>query len=269
MKQLSILVPARNEEFLQQTIDDIFLHSELGDKLEILVGLDGWHTKLKKRPNLRVFESTNVLGQRATQNALAGISEAKYIMKLDAHVSVSQGFDKVMLEIMEANPNIVLVPALGNLHVYDWLCPLKHRTYQGKVDKCSQCDSTDLKKELVWKIESKLYSDFYFDKDLIFQFGDVDNYEMLHETMMIQGSGFVVSKSDYFKHNLCDESFGSWGQQGYEVWKKTIDNGGKVFSTRRAFMGPFFRKIDEFPYLRDQEQIDMAYRKSKELALKK
>jgi len=266
MKQLSILVPARNEEFLQQTIDDIFLHSELGDKLEILVGLDGWHTKLKKRPNLRVFESTNVLGQRATQNALAGISEAKYIMKLDAHVSVSQGFDKVMLEIMEANPNIVLVPALGNLHVYDWLCPLKHRTYQGKVDKCGQCDSKDLTKELVWKISSKLYSDFYFDKDLIFQFGDVDNFEMLHETKAIQGSGFLVSRENYWKWQLCDESWGSWGQMGFEIYTKTLKNGGKVMATRKAFMGHFFRKVDEFPYSRSQEQIDGAYKKSLELS---
>src|SRR3990167_3588817 len=263
MKQLSILVPARNEEFLQQTIDDIFLHSELGDKLEILVGLDGWHTKLKKRPNLRVFESTNVLGQRATQNALAGISEAKYIMKLDAHVSVSQGFDKVMLEIMEANPNIVLVPALGNLHVYDWLCPLKHRTYQGKVDKCGQCDSKDLKKELVWKIESKLYSDFYFDKDLIFQFGDVDNYEMLHETQGIQGSCFVVSRDNYWKYNLCDESWGSWGQAGIEMILKVWNNGSRVMCTRKAFMGHMFRKIDEFPYERDDKQIARAYKMSK------
>src|SRR3990167_9337579 len=244
MKQLSILVPARNEEFLQQTIDDIFLHSELGDKLEILVGLDGWHTKLKKRPNLRVFESTNVLGQRATQNALAGISEAKYIMKLDAHVSVSQGFDKVMLEIMEANPNIVLVPALGNLHVYDWLCPLKHRTYQGKEDKCGQCDS----------------------KDLIFQFGDVDNFEMLHETKAIQGSGFLVSRENYWKWQRCDESWGSWGQMGFEIYTKTLKNGGKVMATRKAFMGHFFRKVDEFPYSRSQEQIDGAYKKSLELS---
>lgn len=33
-------------------------------------------------------------------------------------------------------------------------------------------------------------------------------------------------------------------------------------------MGHFFRKVDEFPYSRDQKQIDLSYEKSKELALK-
>src|SRR3990167_3319356 len=260
--RLSILIPARNEEFLQKTIDDVFLHSEADT--EVLVGLDGWHTKLKKRSNLRVFRKSSPIGQRALQNFLAKQSEARYLMKLDAHVSLSQGFDKEMIEIMEANPGIVLVPALGNLHVYDWLCPLKHRTYQGKVDKCSQCDSTKLIKDLVWKISSKLYSDFYFDKDLIFQFGDVDNFEMLHETQGIQGSCFLVSRDNYWGWNLCDESFGSWGMQSAEVYFQTIKNGGRVFATRKVHMGHFFRKIDEFPYERDDKQIAHAVELAKE-----
>ncbi len=132
--------------------------------------------------------------------------------------------------------------------------------------KCSQCDEIKLTKELVWQNNTKVYSDFHFDKDLIFQFGDPENYELLHETKGIQGSGFMVLKDNYFKWQLCDESWGSWGQQGYEVYKKTIVNGGKVLSTRSAFMGHFFKKIDEFPYDRDMKQVDMAYEKSKELA---
>src|SRR3990167_4497085 len=259
--RLSILIPARNEEFLQKTIDDVFEHSETDT--QVLVGLDGWHTKIKKRPNLRIFRKSSPIGQRAMQNYLARQSNAKFLMKLDAHCSLSQGFDKAMIEIMEANPNIVLVPALGNLHVYDWLCPKSHRTYQGKVDKCSQCDSTKLVKDLVWKIESKLYSDFYFDKDLIFQFGDVDNFEMLHETKAIQGSGFLVSRKNYFDWNLCDESWGSWGQAGIEMILKVWNNGSRVMCTRKAFMGHMFRKIDEFPYERDDKQIARAYKMSK------
>ena len=280
-KILSIIIPSRCEEFLQQTIDDIFLHSELGNDMEVLVGLDGWFPKkengtydlelkdwaaeFKFSPRIKLFHNLEPIGQRAMQNKLIRYSDAKYIMKLDAHVSMSQGFDKVMVEIMEANPNIVLVPALGNLHVYDWICPLKHRTYQGKKDKCEQCGDSNLKKELVWEISSKLYSDFYFDKDLIFQFGDPERFDMLGEVKGVQGSGFMVSRENYWKWNLCDESWGSWGQQGYEVYKKTIKNGGKVFCTRKSFMGHFFRKIDEFPYERDQKQINMAYQKSKEL----
>src|SRR3990167_8444327 len=232
MADLSIIIPSLNEEWLGKTLGDLLLHIEANT--EIIVILDGWKPdyELPKDDRIKIICNKTTQGQRKSQNIGVKESTAKYVMKLDAHVSLSQGFDKVMLEIMETNPEIVLVPALGNLHVYDYICPLKHRTYQGKVDKCSQCDSEELTKELVWKISSKLYSDFYFDKDLIFQFGAVDNFEMLHETKAIQGSCFLVSRDNYWIWELCDELWGSWGQQGYEVYTKTIRNGGKVFSTR-------------------------------------
>ena len=287
MKTLSVIIPARSEEFLQQTIDDVFKHSELGNEMEVIVGDDGsdkfsikeefaghslWNINGAKGwpDRFRWHQEKNPIGQRAMQNKLAELAKGKYLMKLDAHVSLSQGFDRVMVEIMEANPNIVLIPAIGNLHVYDWVCDKGHRTYQGaNVKKCSQCDSTELKKDLVWKINgNSLYSDFYFDKDLIFQLGDKENPKLLNEVKAIQGSGFMVSGENYWKWQLCNESWGSWGQQGYEVWKKTYDNGGKVFSTRRAFMGHFFRKVDEFPYERDLKSIEAAYQKSKELFAK-
>ncbi len=222
MKLLSIIIPSRNEEFLQNTIDDVFQHSELGDDMEVLVGDDGSdkfpfhiiksipriHPPIESWPNrYRWLEEEKSIGQRAMQNKLAKIAEGKYLLKLDAHVSMSQGFDKAMLEIMEANPNIVLVPAFTNLHVYNWVCPQGHRTYQGKVEKCSQCEETKFTKELVWKNNTKIYSDFKFNNDLIFEYGDVENYEMLHEVAAIQGSGFIVSRDNYWKWNLCDESW--------------------------------------------------------------
>ena len=265
-KLLSVIIPARSEEFLQNTIDDVFKHLEADT--EVLVGLDGWDKELQKRPNLKIFHESSPIGQRAMQNALARQSDAKYLLKLDAHVSLSQGFDRVMLEIMEANPDIVLVPAFTNLWVYNWVCPQGHRTYQGKVDKCSQCEETKLEKEIVWKNNTKVYSDFRFNDDLIFEYGDLENYEMFHPVQAIQGSGFCVSRENYWKWNLCDESWGSWGSQGYEIWKKVQNNGSKTFVTRKAFMGHFFRKVDEFPYERDMKQVDMAYQKSKELFAK-
>lgn len=278
--KLSIIIPAREEEFLINTIEDILLHSKLGGDLEVLVGLDGldgtreeWASSHPlsntEERRVKLFANKEPQGQRATQNRLAKKSEAKYIMKTDAHCSFSQGFDKKMVEIMEANPDIVLVPALGNLWAYDWLCPKGHRTYQGKVDKCSQCDSTELKKDLVWKVKGNLLcSDFYFNDKLLFTYGDFENYEMLHPVKAVQGSGFMVSRENYFKWDLCDESWGSWGQQGFEVYTKTIKNGGRVLCTREACMGHLFRKTDEFPYERDDAQITHAYEMSKELFAK-
>ena len=222
MKQpkLSVVIPSLNEEWLGETIKDVLKNSN--EETEIIVMLDGWTPdyELPKSERLKVIQLKETQGQRRAQNLGVKESNAEFVMKLDSHVSMSKDFDKIMIKIMRENPDIVLVPALGNLHVYNWICKEGHKTYQGKVDKCSQCEETDLKKELIWKISSKLYSDFRFSKDLIFEYGDVDNYEMLHETNAIQGSCFCVSRENYFGWNLCNESWGSWGQQGYEIWKK-------------------------------------------------
>src|SRR3990167_2736217 len=136
MTYLSILIPARNEKYLQQTIDDIFEHAE-GD-IEVLVGLDGYDANLRESPRLRVFREKS-RGQRATQNALARQSEAKFLMKLDAHVSLSQGFDVQMLKDMQ--DNAVLVPALAKLNPETW--QVQHKP---------------------------ISSNFYLDTNLVFQY---------------------------------------------------------------------------------------------------
>lgn len=270
MAKLSILIPARNEEFLQRTIDDVFEHAE-GDT-EVVVGLDGSDEGLDIEGYLQIhpmkvhFEH-NSIGQRAMTNKLAKIATGKYLMKLDAHCSMSQGFDVKMMEDMA--DNTVIVPAITNLHAYDWVCPQGHRHFQGKYDKCSQCGSTDLKKDIKWQIIPKpIRSNFCFDSNLHFQYAEKDLPELLTETMSIQGSCFMANRDDYFRLNLCDEAFGSWGQQGVEVACKTWLSGGRVLCTKKAFYGHQFRETEGFPYENKAEDIFAAQKFSKDLFLK-
>ena len=263
---LTIVIPSLNEEWLGETLKDVLKNSN--EETEIIVMLDGWipDYELPKSKRLKVIQLKETQGQRRAQNLGVKESNAEFVMKLDSHVSMSKDFDKIMIGIMKENPNIVLVPSFTNLWVYNWVCPKGHRTYQGKVDKCGQCEETKLEKELVWQNNTKIYSDFKFSEDLIFEYGDLENYEMLHEVKAIQGSGIMVSKENYFKWQLCDESWGSWGQAGVEMAIKVWNNGSKIMCTRRAFMGHFFRKENEFPYLRDMKSVDENYNRSKLLA---
>src|SRR3990167_8747237 len=97
---LSILIPARNEKYLQNTIDDISRHKELDT--EVLVGIDD-----------------EPVGQRAMTNRLARQAKGKYLMKLDAHCSFAQGFDRLMIEKME--DDMVMMPILCRLDAERWL----------------------------------------------------------------------------------------------------------------------------------------------------
>ena len=262
--KLSILIPAKEEEFLQQTIDDIFKHAE-GD-IEVLVGLDGWYLDIPQCSRLKVFHFPGGLGQRGCTNALARQSDADYLMKLDAHCSLSQGFDIELLKLVKKAT--VIVPALCNLYAYDWICGKGHKRpceQFEKYDKCEQCGG-EVKKEIVWQpIPKPIMTNYYFDTNLHFQYCEKQDDEHLEtETMSIQGSCFMISKKDYWDLEICDEKFGSWGQQGTEVALKSWLSGGKVISTRRAFYAHWFRT---FPYKNPTKDILKTQKYSRDLFL--
>jgi hypothetical protein len=266
MADLSILIPARNEEWLQKTIDDILEHIE-GDT-EILVALDNWENPptLKEHPKLKII--TTALGQRGATNALAGLSEAKYIMKADAHVSVSQGFDVEMMNTME--DDMTLVPVLLNLHVFNWVCDGCGGIHEQGVEpkECWRCKKDKFHKDLIWKINPKPFeSDFAFDSNLIFNYTGKQHNESVNETMSIQGCGFMLTREKYWELELGDPNFKSWGQQGTEIGCKTWLSGGKVMCTKKAYLGHFFRTPTGFPYEVKYEDIMHNQEYSRDLFL--
>ena len=121
MTDLSIIIPARNEEFLQQTIDNI-LENIRGDT-EIIVILDGyWPAKgIPINPKVHVIHHQESIGQRQGVNQGARMSEAKYIMKADAHCAFDEGFDVKLMA--DCEPDWTVIPRMYNLHAFDWVCP--------------------------------------------------------------------------------------------------------------------------------------------------
>ena len=93
-KDLSILIPARNEEFLSKTIEDIL--SNIEADTEVIAVLDGeWaNPPIPQHPRVNVIYLPESIGQRAAGNLACRLSRAKYIMKVDAHCAFDKGFDK-------------------------------------------------------------------------------------------------------------------------------------------------------------------------------
>src|SRR3972149_2480177 len=119
--QLSILIPARNEEFLGKTIENILENIE--GETEIITVLDGYDTEvppLLQDPRVKVIKLEEAVGQRAATNIAARASEAKYLMKVDAHCAFDKGFDRKMMEVMQ--DDWTMAPLMKNLHGFDWVC---------------------------------------------------------------------------------------------------------------------------------------------------
>lgn len=275
MAKLSILIPARNEEFLQRTIFDLMEHIE-GDT-EILAGLDEMGleeashiiAKFAGYPLMPLFRwSEEAIGQRAMTNKLASISKAKYLMKVDAHCSFSQGFDVEMMNQME--DDVTLVPSLMNLHVFNWVCDDCQAIHEQGVEpkECWRCKKDKFHKDMIWMVKPKpIMTDFGFDSNLIFQYTNQTKEGDLTESMSIQGCGFMVTREKYWELELGDPNFKSWGQQGTEIACKTWLSGGKVMCTKNAYMGHFFRTPTGFPYEIKYEDIMHNQEYSRDLFL--
>lgn len=271
MTELSILIPARNEMFLARTVQDILEHAE--SDFEIIVALDGqWaDPPIPQHERVTVLYFGEPIGQRAATNRAAEIAQGKYIMKVDAHCSFAQGFDRVLLDDMQ--PDWTVVPTMKNLHAFDWVCnDCGHRTYQGPK-RCEKCDRQNVEMDVVWFAKPSPNSVAYrFDNTLHFQYWKAfekrpEGRGDITETMSLQGSCWMLSRDKYFELGVCDEAFGSWGQQGVEVACKTWLSGGRVMVNKKTWYAHMFRTQQgfSFPYQQSGKQVEHARRYSREL----
>jgi hypothetical protein len=277
---LSVIIPARNEVFLQRTIEDV-LEKARADT-EVIAICDGYwpDPPIKDHPKVTLIHHTMPIGQRAATNEGVRVSQARYVMKLDAHCAVDEGFDTKLLQ--DCQSDWTMVPSQYNLHAFDWVCKsCGHRTYQGvePVD-CARCHAADHEMAIVWQPRwNRLTVSWMFDKTLHFQYWRKhakrqDSQGDLIETMSCIGACMFLSRARYWDLGGMDEGHGSWGQFGTEIACKSWLSGGKLITSRKTWYAHLFRTGNfatngqsSFPYPLSQNDIDKAREYSRDLWL--
>ena len=252
---LSVIIPARNEEWLVDTVNDVL--KNMRGKTEVIVILDGYWPEpgIKDDPRVKIIHHAEAIGQRQATNEGVRLSQSKYIMKLDAHCSMSEGFDVTMMNDMQYD--WTMVPRMYNFHVFDWKCKkCGKRTYMGPTPKsCPDCDNTKkFIKRVVWKPRRSRRSDFMrFDSELHFQYWK--NYKKRPETegdivdqMSCIGACWMMDRERYWEIGGMDEGHGSWGQMGTEISCKSWLSGGRKVVNKKAWFAHMFRTQSGFGF---------------------
>jgi cephalosporin hydroxylase len=249
MTDLSVIIPARNEVYLQQTVDAVLAAFQLDS--EVIVILDGYWPEpaLRDDPRLVVIHHSEARGQRPSINEAARIARGKFIMKLDAHCSVAEGFDRVLVE--DWRPGWTIVPRMYNLDI---------ETFKPKLHK-----STDYM-YAGWNDKGELRALYYTGSERRrwhAREAEID------ETMCCMGPGWFLNKEEFWQNGGCDEEHGHWGQQGIEVSFKAWLSGGALMVDKRTWFAHWFRGGGGpgFPYPISQRTINKARRYSMELWL--
>ena len=258
-KLLSVIIPARNEKYLPNTIDDVLTHSSADT--EVIAILDGtWpDPPLTDRERVTLIKTPTSIGQRASVNLGARVSEAEFVMKLDAHCAVDQDFDLKLAEPYhnrKLSADTTTIPRLYNLHVFDWICEAcELNFYQADHPGTCNCGSTAFTEKLVWTPRWHKKTDYMcFDHEMHFQYWY--KYHRHHSTrgdlsdlLSSNGPCFFMPRQRFYDIEGLDEKHGSWGQFGTEVACKSWLSGGRQVVNKSTWFAHYFRvgKL-KFPY---------------------
>jgi len=251
---LSVLIPAKSEVYLERTIRNVLDNAQ--GEIEILVCLDAW----KPDPPIDVKDDRVIfhyfkdgIGQRGGINALAKVAKGTYIMKLDAHCAVDEGFDVKLAENCEYDWTVI--PRMYNLDHETWLPKLRKVTDYMFISSPTG---------------DKPFRASYYDgphtpkgmKKLRQPKGpDID------DIMCCMGPAFFMHKDRFWELEGCDEGHGSWGQQGIEVALKAWLSGGRLVVNKNTWFAHWFRGDVGFPYEASGKAQEEARRYSQDLWL--
>lgn len=270
---LSILIPSRNEMFLNKTVENILENIE--GNTEIIVVADGnWpDPPVADNTKVTLIYNPTALGQRAATNQAARYSRAKFIMKCDAHCKFDKGFDVKLMADCEYDWTIV--PRMYNLHGFDWVCKkCGDRRYQGPTPtSCPKCDNTtEFERDILWKEKHNPQSDFFrFDKELHFQYwrefkNRPEAQADLAPTMSLLGACWFMHRQRYWDLGGSDELHGSWGQMGTEIACKSWLSGGKLLVNKKTWFAHLFRtQGGDFGFPYPNPGIKRARQRSRDL----
>lgn len=237
---LSVIIPSRNEKYLEKTIREVLTKAR--GEIEVLPVLDGWIPDpqiITNDDRVRFIHNPEAIGQRQSINKAAREAKGKYIMKLDAHCSLDEGFDVKLAADCEYDWTVI--PRMYNLDVKTWLPKLKKRTdymYIGFNEK------------------NQLRSLYYSGNEWKRQHRKT---EELDDTMGCMGPCFFMHKDRFWELGGCDEGHGSWGSQGIEVACKAWLSGGRLVVNKKTWFAHWFRAGDGgFPYPISQSDVDGA-----------
>lgn len=277
--ELSVVIPARQEEWLARTIQDLIENTS--DKTEIIAVLDGAWTDpaILQHPRVNVIYVPESIGQRKATNLGVRLSKAKYVAKTDAHCAFDKDFDIKMLDgFAKMGDNVTMVPVMKNLHVYDWKCyKCGHKEYQDRINICP-LDKNIMRKKMIWQPRRGINSTSYcFDSEPHFAYFEdykhrepyiTDKKTGFTESMSLQGSFFMSTRKKYWELELSGEEMGSWGNQGIEIACKTWLSGGRVLVNHNTWYAHCFRTKGDvfgFPYPQSGKHVSRTKERVREM----
>ncbi len=221
--KVSVVIPSRNEEYLQATVTDV-LSKAAGD-IEVIVVLDGYNPKPLLTPDPRLIQLHKEApeGMRRGINSAVAVATGKYIMKLDAHCMLDDGYDTKLAANCEEN--WVSVPRRYRLDPKNWVLRGLARP---PVDyQYIACAANHNFRGVEWKKRNS-------NKSL--------HSVMIDDLMTFQGSCWFMHRDYFYELELLDhDNYGPMGKEAQEISLKCWLSGGRVIRNKNTWYAHYHK----------------------------
>ena len=253
MAKVSIIIPARNEKYLQRTLDNIY-ENATGD-FEVLVGMNGKtdYPLTKEYPNLTVVYEPENIGLKPMINLLAKLANGKYIYKSDAHCAFGKGFDEILQADMQ--DDWIVMPRFKIIKD-DWSIQMRDGQEEFYDYFFMHCPLTD-KRGYRFKAAGH-WPERTLDR--------LKTHPTVDETPSIHGSGWFVNR-DYFLNELGgfpeDDPFGHAQEPQWLALKNWL-KGGNVMVNKLTWYAHLHQSSSERGYPEDKTHTERTYKETAE-----
>ena len=202
--KVSVIIPARKEPYIRETLRDLYAGA-VGD-IEVILVLDGDvpDYEIPQYKSLSIFHNSTPQGLRPCLNAAIDVAKGKYILKVDAHCTIGEGWDKILKADCEAN--WIVVPRRYWFDAPTW--SIKDRPLVDAMAYMYPFTRVYLPRLTArpWPERAEEYAD-----------------EMLVEDMSYQGSMWFMHRAHWKRIGGMDpnDGYGTFGEEPQELGLKT------------------------------------------------
>jgi len=229
MALVSIVIPSRQERFLNDTIKDVLANAD--GAIEIFPVLDGYDLPpdqriVDERVKYITIPDNGWMQKRQGVNAAISISQGKYVMSLDAHCMVAKGFDEVLQR--DCEENWVVIPRRYKLDPLTW-------TTKNHLDNTLPVD-----------YEYWLYFEYAnngFLKPYRWDSRAIERKDiMIDDTLTMQASCWFMHRSWFDERGFMNHKrYTGWGQEDVEIAMETHTNGGRMMVNKNTWYAHLYK----------------------------
>jgi len=215
---LTVIIPSKNEKYLDDTILDVLKNSR-GD-IEVIAILDGYDTERINDPRVKYITLEPSISNHKRQGVNEAVrqSTGDYVMALDAHCMVAEGFDLQLIK--DHQPNWVQVPRRHRLDAENW-CLQDQKDGRPPIDY----------EYLMFRgIQDHAFHGYKWDARTL-ERKDI----MIDDILTMQGSTWFMAKDWYNHCGFMDIKYQGWGQEAEEISFTTWKNGGRVVVNKNTW----------------------------------